>query len=85
MTWTQAVLTLIWLGVFSPTLGPESFASVAEISATRVQTISIARNLYNIMTIIANTVEPYLINLTEANLKGKTTFVWMATSITTLI
>lgn len=86
-TWTQAVLALIWLGVYSLTLGPESFALVPEISATRVrsQTISIARNLYNIMTIIANTIEPYLINPTEAKLKGKTAFVWMATSIVTLV
>lgn len=86
-TWAQAVLTLIWLGVYSLTLGPQSFALVAEISATRVrsQTISIARNLYNIMSIISNTVEPYLINPTEANLKGKTAFVWMATAIITLI
>jgi MFS transporter, SP family, general alpha glucoside:H+ symporter len=86
-TWAQAILTLIWLGVYSLTLGPQSFALVAEISATRVrsQTISIARNAYNIMSIIDNTVEPYLINPTEANLKGKTAFVWMATATLTLI
>ncbi|KUJ23730.1 general substrate transporter [Mollisia scopiformis] len=86
-TWTQAVLTLVWLGVYSLTLGPQSFALAAEISATRVrsQTIALARNSYNVVQIICNTVEPYLINPTEANLKGKTAFVWMATAILTLI
>ena len=85
--WTEAVLTLVWLGVYSLTLGPQSFTVAAEISATRVrsQTISIARNTYNIGQIIAYTVEPYLINPTEANLKGKTAFIWMGTATLTLI
>ncbi|KAH8801352.1 general substrate transporter [Xylogone sp. PMI_703] len=86
-TWAQAVLTLVWLGVYSLTLGPQSFALAAEVSATRVrsQTISIARNAYNVVQIVTSTVEPYLINPTKANLKGKTAFVWMATSTLTVI
>ncbi|KAG0652307.1 maltose permease MAL31 [Hyphodiscus hymeniophilus] len=86
-TWAQAVLTMVWLGVYSSTLGPQSFALAAEISATRLraQTISVARNMYNVVQIIANTVEPYLINPTEANLKGKTAFVWMAVATVTII
>lgn len=85
--WAQSVLTLIWLGVYSLTLGPQSFALAAEISATRVrsQTISLARNLYNVLSIVCATVEPYLINPTEANLKGKTAFVWMGVAFVTLI
>ena len=86
-TWTQAALTLIWLGLYSVTVGPQSFALAAEVSATRVraQTISIARNAYNIINIISSTVEPYLINPTEANLKGKTAFVWFGISVLTVI
>jgi SP family general alpha glucoside:H+ symporter-like MFS transporter len=71
-----AVLIPIWLSVYSLILRTQSFALAAEVSATRVrsQTISIARNSYSIVQIIANTIEPYLINPTEANPRGKTAF-----------
>ena len=84
-TWAQAALALAWLGIYSSTLGPQSFALAAEISATRLrsQTISIARNLYNVVNIVNNTVEPYLINPTEANLRGRTAFVWFGVSLLT--
>jgi MFS transporter, SP family, general alpha glucoside:H+ symporter len=86
-TWVQAALTLLWLGIYSLTVGPQLFAVAAEISATRVrsQTISIVRNSYNAVQIIANTVEPYLINPTETNLKGKTALVWMALAFLALL
>ena len=85
--WAQAGLAVLWLGLYSSTLGPQSFAVAAEISATRVraQTISVARNAYNVVNIITNTVEPYLINPTEANLKGKTAFVWFAVATCVII
>lgn len=86
IVWAQAALTLVWLGLYSLTLGPQSFALAAEVSATRVraQTISLARNSYNIVNIISSTVEPYLINPTEANLKGKTALVWFGVSVLTV-
>lgn len=66
-------------------LGPQSFALAAEISATRLrsQTLSIARNAYDIVNIIDNTIEPYLINPTEAGLTGKTGFVWFGVGVLT--
>jgi MFS transporter, SP family, general alpha glucoside:H+ symporter len=86
-TWAQAAFTFIWLGLYSLTLGPQSFALAAEISATRLraQTISIARLCYNLVGLVSSTIEPYLINPTEADLKGKTAFFWMAISILTII
>jgi len=86
-TRAQAALTLLWQGIYSLTVGPQSFAVAAEISATRVrsQTISLARNSYNVVQIIANTVEPYLINPTEADLKDKTALVWMALAFLALL
>jgi SP family general alpha glucoside:H+ symporter-like MFS transporter len=85
--WVQASITTLWLGVYSLTLSPQTFAIAAEISATRLraQTISLARLFYVICTIVTNTAEPYLINPTAANLKGKTAFVWMATAFFTLL
>ena len=85
--WTQGGLSLAWLAVYSATLGPQSFAIAAEVSATRVraQTISLARNSYYLVAIVANVVEPRLINHTAANLKGKTAFFWMGTSLLTVV
>lgn len=85
--WVQAAFAMLWLGLYSGLLGPESFCVAAEISATRVraQTISIARNAYNVANIVNGVVEPYLINPTEAGLKGKTAFVWFGVCTLTLV
>ena len=86
-TWTQAVLTVVWLGVYSATVGPQSFAVAGAISATRLsgQTISLGRGLYEAVSVLDTVAETYLINPTAANLKGKTAFVWFATCFCTLI
>ncbi|RFU75756.1 mfs alpha-glucoside transporter [Trichoderma arundinaceum] len=83
--WAQSALAMLWLGIYSATLGPQSFALAAEISATRLrsQTISLARNAYNVINVIDNTAETYLINPTAANLKGKTAFVWFGLGVLT--
>lgn len=81
--WAQAAFAILWLGIYSSCLGPESFTVAAEISATRLraQTISIARNAYNVANIVDNAIEPYLINPTEAGLKGKTAFIWFGVAV----
>lgn len=86
-TWAQAALAMIWLGLYSSLLGPESFCVAAEISATRLraQTLSLARNAYNVVNIIDGVIEPYLINPTEAGLKGKTAFVWFGICTLTMV
>ncbi|RFU36206.1 hypothetical protein B7463_g84, partial [Scytalidium lignicola] len=86
-TWTQAVLTLVWLGVYSATVGPQSFAIAGAISATRLsgQTISLGRGLYEAVSVVDSVAETYLMNPTAANLKGKTAFVWFATCFCTLL
>ena len=83
--WGQSALTMAWVATYASTIGPLAFTIVSEMSATRLraQTIAIARNAYNIVSIISQVVEPYLINPGEANLRGKTGFVWFATSILT--
>lgn len=85
--WTQAALTVVWLGLYSMTLGPQSFGLAAEVSATKLrsQTVALARLTYQLASLVTNSVEPYLINPTAANLKGKTAFVWFAFSVVTII
>lgn len=85
--WVQAAITLCWVGTYSLTIGPLAFTIVSEMSATnlRAQSIALARNSYNLCSLVSNIVEPYLINPGNANLKGKTAFVWFGTALPTLI
>lgn len=81
--WTQSALTVIWLLTYSLTLGPTGWAIPSEVSATRLRskTISLARNTYYIAMILANVIEPYMINPTEWDWKGKTGFFWCGTAL----
>ena len=85
--WAQSALAMVWLAIYSATIGPQSFTLAAEVSATRLrsQTISLARNAYIVVNVIDNTIQPYLINPTEANLKGKAAFFWFGLAVLTTI
>lgn len=85
--WVQAGITMIWVATYSLTIGPMAFTIVLEISSTRLraQSIAMARNSYNLVSLVSNVVEPYLINPGSANLKGKTAFVWFGTALPTFI
>ncbi|TXT04299.1 hypothetical protein VHUM_04186 [Vanrija humicola] len=87
VVWTQAALTVLWLGTYSATLGPQSFGLAAEVSATKLRapTIALARLWYTICCIIGVSFQPYLINATALDLKGRTGFVWFGFCILTLI
>lgn len=76
--WGQAALCLCWLFVYSCTVGPICYAIISETSSLglRAKSVCLSRNVYNITQIIANIIEPYLINPTEANLKGETAYFW---------
>lgn len=85
--WVQAGITMAWVATYSSTIGPLAFTLASEMSATclRAQSVSLARNTYNLASLISNVVEPYLMNPTEANLKGKTAFIWFGTAFPTLV
>ncbi|KAH8888436.1 general substrate transporter [Thozetella sp. PMI_491] len=82
-TWAQTGLLVLWLGIFSCTLGTQTLVLAAEVSATRLrsQTMAIANAAFNVVNIAALAIEPYLINPTEAGLKGKTALVWLSMSV----
>ncbi|KAG4438496.1 hypothetical protein IFR05_006019 [Cadophora sp. M221] len=63
--WTVASILLLFTFIYGCTVGPVCFALVAELSSTRLKAKSIvlARNSYNIGSIIANTITSY--QLTE--------------------
>lgn len=85
--WAQAGITMIWVATYALTIGPMAFTIVSEISSTRLraQSIALARNTYNLASLISHIVEPYLINPRYANLKGKTAFFWFGTALPTFI
>lgn len=87
LKWAQSGITILWVATYASTIGPLAFTIVSEMSATRLraQSIALARNAYNIVSLISQVVEPYLINPGEANLRGKTGFVWFATAFPTMI
>ncbi|CEP21218.1 MAL5 [Cyberlindnera jadinii] len=85
--WAQCGVVIAWVATYAMTIGPLAFTIVGEMSATRLraQSIALARGSYSIVSLISNVVEPYLINPSEANLKGKTAFVWLGTATCVLV
>jgi SP family general alpha glucoside:H+ symporter-like MFS transporter len=80
--WAQAALCIVWLFVYSSTVGPVCYTIIAETSSLRLRSksVALARNMYNMAQIVSNIVEPYLINPTEADLKGRAAYVWFGTA-----
>jgi SP family general alpha glucoside:H+ symporter-like MFS transporter len=85
--YVQATLCLIWLGAYSMTVGPIVYTIVAEIGATRLRTktVVLGRSTYYLGNIIGGVLEPYMINPTQWNWKGKTAFFWGTLSLITTI
>lgn len=85
--YAQSAFCIIWLFIFSLSIGPGGWCIPAEVSSTRLRskTIVVARNAYYISNAIARVVQPVLINPGELNLKGRTGFFWFAFSMATLM
>lgn len=80
--WGQVALCLIWLFTYSLTVGPICYTIISETSSIRLRAKSVAlsRNVYNLTNIVANVIEPYMINPAEGNWKGKTGYLWAGTA-----
>jgi SP family general alpha glucoside:H+ symporter-like MFS transporter len=85
--WAQSALTIIWLFTFSLSIGPQGWTIPAEVSSTRLRskTIVLARNTYYVFIIVANTIEPYMMNPTQWNWRGYTGFFWCGSATLTLV
>ena len=60
------------------TVGPICYAIIGETSSTRLRnkSICLSRIAYYIAQIICNVINPYMLNPTAGNWKGKTGFFW---------
>ncbi|KAH0342929.1 general substrate transporter, partial [Aureobasidium melanogenum] len=85
--YAQAVMMLLWLLIYYLTVGPICYAIVGETSATRLRnkSVCLARIAYYIANITCGAVNPYLLNPTALNWKGKTGFFWAGTTLIFLI
>jgi SP family general alpha glucoside:H+ symporter-like MFS transporter len=74
----QASMMLIWLLVYYMTVGPICYAVISETSSTRLRnkSVCLSRIAYYIAQIICNVVNPYMLNPTAGNWRGKTGFFW---------
>ncbi|KAL3469087.1 general substrate transporter [Aspergillus californicus] len=73
----ESAIYLLWYCVYQLTVGPGAYTIVAESSTTRLRshTIGLARNCYNIASIVNTVVGPYILNPTAGNWKGKCGFL----------
>lgn len=58
--WIQAVLCLVWQLFYSLSLGPITYSIISETSAIhlRAKTVVLARNTYNVITVLSLVIEP---------------------------
>lgn len=69
---------MVFVVTYDLTVGPVAYCLVAEIPSTRlrIKTVVLARNAYNIASILANFLNPPILNPTAWNLRGKGGFIW---------
>ena len=76
--YAQASMMLVWLFVYYMTVGPICYAIIGETSSTRLRnkSVCLSRIAYYVAQIICNVVNPYMLNPTAGDWKGKTGFFW---------
>ncbi|CUM48579.1 unnamed protein product [Debaryomyces tyrocola] len=69
---------LIYTFVYNTCVGSMCYCIVTEIPSIRLRakTVVIARNVYNVSSILVSVITPYMLNPTEWNWKAKTGFFW---------
>ncbi|KAJ4129743.1 hypothetical protein NW754_004027 [Fusarium falciforme] len=77
-SWATGSLLLVYTFFYDSTVGPVCYSLVSELSSTRLRakTIVLARNLYNIFSIVNGVIIPYMLNPTAWNWRGKAGFFW---------
>ena len=76
--WATGSMLLVYTFVYDSTVGPVCYSLVSEIPSTRVRnkTVVLARNLYNIFSIVNGVIIPYMLNPTAWDWGGKAGFFW---------
>ncbi|PNY26296.1 Uncharacterized protein TCAP_03766 [Tolypocladium capitatum] len=76
--WASGSLMMVFVLTYDLTVGPVCYCLVAEIPSTRlrIKTVVLARNAYLIASLVANFLNPPILNPSSWNLRGKGGFIW---------
>lgn len=77
-SWATGSLLLVYTFFYDLTVGPVCYSLVSELSSTRLRakTIVLARNLYNVLSVVNGVIVPFMLNPTAWNWRGKAGFFW---------
>lgn len=87
VSWAVGAMLLLCTFVYDLTIGPVCFAIIAEVSSTRLRskTIVLACNTYNIALIVANILQPNMLNSDVWNWGPKTGLFWAGTCAVSMV
>lgn len=85
--WAVGAMLIIFTFVYDASVGPVCYCLVAEIPSTRLRqkTVVLARNWYNIGSIIGNIMTPRMLNPSAWNWGAKSAFFWAGTCFLCLV
>ncbi|KAF2003442.1 MFS alpha-glucoside transporter-like protein [Amniculicola lignicola CBS 123094] len=85
--WAIGAMLLVFTFVYDSTVGPVCYSLVAELPSTRLRqkTVVLARNFYNIASIIGNILTPRMLNPGAWNWGAKSAFFWAGTCFLCLV
>ena len=85
--WAVGAMLLIFTFVYDSSVGPVCYCLVAEIPSTRLRqkTVVLARNFYNIGSIIGNVMTPRMLNPSAWHWGAKSAFFWAGTCFLCLV
>ncbi|KAI1819049.1 sugar transporter [Xylaria intraflava] len=80
--WPSGGLCVLWLFVYSLTIGPLAYSIISETSSVRLRPLAVvlSRTAYQIINIISQFLNTYMINPVEWNWSGKSGFFWGGTA-----
>jgi SP family general alpha glucoside:H+ symporter-like MFS transporter len=80
--WPSGGLCVLWLFIYSLTIGPLAYSIISETSSVRLRPLSVvlARTAYQVTNIVSQVLYSYMQNPTAWNFKGKSGFFWGGTA-----
>ncbi|KAK6063906.1 MFS maltose permease, partial [Seiridium cupressi] len=79
--WAIGSLLLVYTFIYDCSVGPVCYTLVAELPSSRLRTKSVvlARNMYNLISIVATIITPSMLNPTAWNWGARSAFFWAGT------
>jgi SP family general alpha glucoside:H+ symporter-like MFS transporter len=81
--WAQAALIMLFVWTYDFTVGPLTYCIVGETSSTRLRskTVGLARNAYNVTSIVGGILNTYMMNPLAWNWKSRAALFWAGTCL----